>query len=375
MCHSTQEKSIKAVSCKSVYFSTGLLGPVSLTISLKGWFFGKIGCMKYQDKIYRTIEIDELVILDLIESPSMQRMKGVDQHGHFEPYFPGTAYSRFEHSLGVFILLKKFRASLLEQISGLLHDVSHTAFSHVADYIFSNGSGDKQNFQDDCLKEFIEKSEIPEILRNYEIDYRDILDDSKFPLKENELPDLCADRIDYFLRELPVINKATQEEIDEFIDNLTVINNLWVFREKRLAKKYAYLFLEVNNLFWSGLETAVMFKTTGDLMKYAIDKGMLTKEDLFTTDEEIWAKIRPAAEEDNTLKLLIDKADNKFKYKFHNENDYDLHALCKSRVVDPLFLDGKSLKKISEVDPEFFKLKEKYSKPKEYYVKFLERRN
>lgn len=242
----------------------------------------------------------------------MQRMKGIDQHGYFEPYFPGTAFSRFEHSLGVFILLKKFGAPLLEQIAGLLHDVSHTVFSHVADFVFSNGSGEKQSFQDDCFEEFIEKSEIPEILKKHKINYKDIFDDSKFPLKEKELPDLCADRIDYFLRELKVTSKANQEKINEFLDNLVIIDNLWVFKKKELAKKYANLFLEINNWFWSGLETAVMFKTTGDLLKYAIDKKILTKDDLFTTDKEVWAKIRPVADKDSDLKLLIDRANNKF---------------------------------------------------------------
>ena len=331
--------------------------------------------MKYRDRIYGTIEINEPVILELMESPSMQRMKGVDQHGYFEPYFPGTAYSRFEHSLGVFILLKKFGAPLLEQIAGLLHDVSHTVFSHVADYVYSNGSGEKQNFQDEVFKEFIEKSEIPEILKKYRINYRDILDDSKFPLKEKELPDLCADRIDYFLRELKVTKKATQEEIDEFVTNFTIVDNLWVFKNKNSAKKYAYLFLEINNWFWSGLESAVMPKTTGDLVKYAIDKKILTKDDLFTTDDAVWAKIRPSAEKDDNLKLLVDRANNKFEYSSRSKDDYDLHAFCKSRVVDPLFLEDKDLKRVSEIDSEFLKLKEKYSEPKKYYIKFLERRN
>lgn len=331
--------------------------------------------MKYRDRIYGTIEINEPVILELMESPSMQRMKGVDQHGYFEPYFPGTAYSRFEHSLGVFILLKKFGAPLLEQIAGLLHDVSHTVFSHVADYVYSNGSGEKQNFQDEVFKEFIEKSEIPEILKKYRINYRDILDDSKFPLKEKELPDLCADRIDYFLRELKVTKKATQEEIDEFVTNFTIVDNLWVFKNKNSAKKYAYLFLEINNWFWSGLESAVMPKTTGDLVKYAIDKKILTKDDLFTTDDAVWAKIRPSAEKDDNLKLLVDRANNKFEYSSRSKDDYDLHAFCKSRVVDPLFLEDKDLKRVSEIDSEFLKLKEKYSEPKKYYIKFLERRS
>ena len=97
-------------------------------------------------------------------------------------------------------------------MSGLLHDVSHTVFSHVADYIFHDGSGRYQNFQDDELEGFIERSEIPEILNKYGINCKDILDDSKFLLKERELPDLCADRIDYFFRDALAFRKATKKE-------------------------------------------------------------------------------------------------------------------------------------------------------------------
>jgi len=330
--------------------------------------------MEYQDKIYGKIIIEDPVVLKLVECPSMQRLKKISQHGHFEPFFPNTEFSRFEHSIGVFILLKRFNAPLLEQISGLLHDVSHTAFSHVADYIFSDGSGEYQNFQDDELENFIEKSEILEIFKKYGIDYKNILDDSKFPLKEKKLPDLCADRIDYFLREAKNLKKASQEDIDEFLNNFEIVDDLWVFKDKEMAKKYAYLFLDVNNFFWSGLETGVMFKTMGELMKYAIDSGIIKREDLFTTDKEIWERIRPEVEKNQNLKLLLDRADNKYKYIASNENDYDLFARCKSRVVDPLFLEKGVLKRVSDIDKEFVELKEKHSKPKEYYIKFLELR-
>ena len=36
------------------------------------------------------------------------------------------------------LLIKKLGGSVEEQIAGLLHDVSHTAFSHVIDYVFDN---------------------------------------------------------------------------------------------------------------------------------------------------------------------------------------------------------------------------------------------
>lgn len=330
--------------------------------------------MNYSDRIYGQIEIDEPVILDLINSKSLQRLKGISQHGHYEPYFPGTEFSRFEHSLGVYILLKKFNASLLEQIAGLLHDVSHTVFSHVADYVFKDGSGEHQNFQDDELESFIGKSEIPEILKKYRINWKDTLDDSKFLLKERKLPDLCADRIDYFLREAKNLEKATQEEIDEILDNFIIIDNLWVFKNKELAKKYAYLFLDINNFFWSNLETGVMFKTMGELMKYVLERKIITREDLFTTDKEVWEKIRNANNKDGNLALLIDRADNKYVYKAGDKNDYDLYAICKSRVVDPLFLEDNKLKRVSDEDKNFSDLKEKNSKPKEHYIKFLQLR-
>lgn len=330
--------------------------------------------MEYIDKVYGQVEFNEPVVLELINSKSIKRLKEVSQHGHFEPFFPGTNFSRFEHSLGVFILLKKFGAPLKEQIAGLLHDVSHTAFSHVADYVFHDGSGAHQNFQDDELESFIEKSEIPEILKKYNIDYKEILDDSQFPLKEKELPDLCADRIDYFLREAKNLKKAGQKEIDQILDNFEIINNFWVFKNKKIAKKYAYLFLDINNFFWSGLETGVMFKTMGEVMKYAIEKVIITKEDLFTTDDEVWNKLRPAAKKDKQFKLLIDRADNKYSYIESGKKDYDLFALCKSRAIDPLYIEGNKIQRLSRVDKKYKELQKKYSKPKEYYIKFLELR-
>ena len=39
--------------------------------------------------------------------------------------------THFEHSLGAFILVRRLDAALDEQIAALLHDASHTAFSHV----------------------------------------------------------------------------------------------------------------------------------------------------------------------------------------------------------------------------------------------------
>ena len=114
--------------------------------------------MKYTDRVYENIEIDEPVILELINSKTIQRLKDIDQAGYFEPHFPGTAHSRFEHSVGVYLLLKMYGAPIEEQIAGLIHDVSHSAFSHCIDYVLDAGSEKEHNHQDNVFDEFVRKS-------------------------------------------------------------------------------------------------------------------------------------------------------------------------------------------------------------------------
>ena len=109
--------------------------------------------------------------------------------------------------------------------------------------------------------------------------------------------------------------------------------------------------------------------------RMALDKKIIALNDLFTTEKEVWAKIRPASEGDSDLAHLLARVDNKVKYKDSTKEDYDFYCQIKPRIVDPLFLENKKLKRVSEINPEFFKLKEKYSKPKEYYIKFLEEVN
>ena len=77
-------------------------------------------------------------VVELLESKVMQRLKGVDQHGIPHYFCNLSPFSRFDHSVGVYLLVKNAGASDKEQIAALLHDASHTAFSHTADFLFKN---------------------------------------------------------------------------------------------------------------------------------------------------------------------------------------------------------------------------------------------
>ncbi len=332
--------------------------------------------MEYTDRIYGKIKIETPLILELINSPSLQRLKEIDQAGYFLYFWsPGAesykCYSRFEHSLGVFILLKKFGASLEEQAAGLIHDVSHGVFSHCLDYTLDEGSEKEQSHQDNIFGEFVRKSEIPGILKKYGLDADYFLNENNFPLKERPLPHLCADRIDYSLRSAIIFNEIEKKTVNYFLNNLIIKEKFWVFQDLENARKFAELFFKLDNVYYAGLPSGVMFRTVGDLLKYALKRGYVTRNDLYTTEGMVLDKIKNNLAADEKLKLLFDRMNNKIRFENNPEN-YDTHVFCKSRAIDPLFVFDGGIKKLSEIDKKWATIIEEESKPKEYFIKFYD---
>jgi len=323
--------------------------------------------MKYIDKVYGELEINEPVILEIINSPTMQRLKDIDQAGNPAPFYPCIPYTRFEHSVGVYLLLRKYGAPLEEQIAGLIHDASHSAFSHCVDYALEGSSQGKQDHQDNIFDEYIKKSEIPAILKKYDLDLDYILNDINFPLKENNLPDICADRIDYSLR--TAISFYEIDNADYFLDNLTATNGQWVFKDFTDAKKYAELFRKLNHDYYSGFYAAIMLQTVGDYLKYSLQKDYISHTDLYTTDKIVLEKIAPHLKKDEHLQILFDRMNNKIKAK-NDPQDFDRQVFCKSRIIDPLCFAEGQIKRVSDIEPSWLDVIKKESKVTEYFLKF-----
>ena len=83
------------------------------------------------------IEKDSFVE-EIINSKVIKRIKEIDQSGipaYYKEY-KIPKFSRYEHCVGVYLLLKQKTNYYKKSIAGLLHHVSHTAFSHVGDHLF-----------------------------------------------------------------------------------------------------------------------------------------------------------------------------------------------------------------------------------------------
>ena len=318
------------------------------------------------DRIYVKEEINEEVLIELINSQSMQRLKDISQHGMPEEYYYKPTFTRLEHSLGVLILLRRLGADLKEQIVGLLHDVSHTAFSHLVDWVL--GDPYKENFQDESHLEIIKNSELPEILRKYGYDYREIADVGTYSLLEREAPFLCADRIDYTLRDALVT--GVRFDLELILKHLINYKGKIVFDSAKAAKSFSDIYVKFQREDWGGDISKVYWHFLSDILKEALHKKIIYEKDFWTTDHKIIQNLLESGDE-NIIKKI--KALQK-GLKFEDSSSSQEAILLKSkfRYIDPEILVNNELKRLSELSREYREIIEKekseYNTPKRVMI-------
>ena len=303
------------------------------------------------DKIYGKFKITEPVLIELIKSKPVQRLKKIDQHGTqsiSRPEF--KIINRFEHSLGVMLLLRKFNASLEEQIAGLLHDISHTAFSHVVDFVFDDTKAD--NFHERHVHYIIKKSSIPGILKRYNLTADYVTDEKNFPLLELPEPNICADRLDYFLRDSHICyGFMDQRQLKKISQDLKVINGKWAFVSQSTAKFTAKKFIYTARHGWYHPQNQMGFIILGKIIKDVLKRKLINKKDLFTDDKIFIKKLNKLKDQKvNKGLYLLKNFEAKINYK-----NYDHVGHWKFRAIDPYVLKGNKLIRLSRLDQDFKK--------------------
>ena len=118
----------------------------------------------------------------------------------------------FDHSLGVYDIIRIYGGSLREQVAGLLYDASHTAFSHSAgDYMF--GMAGIKSYQDDIHCQSLIALGLDSVLKKHGFSVEAVeLHHNTLPLLKQKYPYLCADRIEYILHTGIVFNKVQKKK-------------------------------------------------------------------------------------------------------------------------------------------------------------------
>lgn len=297
--------------------------------------------MFIQDRIYGNFEIDSPVLIELINSPAVQRLKGINQLGVPQEFYPFQGFTRFEHSIGVMLLLKRLGASEEEQIAGLLHDASHTAFSHVIDFVVKEVGGD-ESYQDENHLSILSKTELPEILKKFEYNIETVTDYHLFGLLERPIPDLCADRVDYSLREF------SNEIVKECLKQISVREGFIVFLDIKTARLFADSYIERQRLNWGGAIAVNRYYYFAKALRRALELGVIKFEDFSKDDNYI-------------MRLIKDFKDPEFVKIMSALKTMDWDSFPKSerqmekkvRFVDPLCETQTGLKHLSEIDLDF----------------------
>ncbi|MGE8054043.1 HD domain-containing protein [Bacillus mycoides] len=292
--------------------------------------------MIISDVIYGEFKVDK-VLEELILSKPVQRLKGVHQAGASYLMNEKWNVTRFDHSVGAMLLIKKLGGSVEEQIAGLLHDVSHTAFSHVIDYVFDN---ENESYHEEIFSAVVKNSEIPAILSKHGYNYEDILlDDSKWTLLERSAPELCADRVDYTLRDMFTYGYISLEEAQDFLNDLIAVNGKMVLQSIEMAEWFTKTYYkEVIDFFMKPMNiygNDMLAKT----LKLALHKKIIHPDDFLLEDHELIMKLRLC--KDQEVDALLRKVHPSIEVK-EDRNEYDLHQKNKVRLIDPpLFREGE----------------------------------
>ena len=311
--------------------------------------------MKYTDTVYGSHSITEPMILDLLESQTLQRLRGVLQHGITAVLGITFPITRFDHSVGAMILVQRNGGSVSEQIAALLHDVSHTAFSHVADFVFGGPTG--VSYHEVKRREWMAQSDIPAILSKYGVDWTRFLDDERFPLLEQPSPRLCADRVDYFLRDSLALGILTQAEAAKLFESLAVAEGRLAVRDLDAARLFGYRYIETDKTSWSKTTAILLYELTARAIRAALERSVITENDLWGTDQVLWDIISQSKDPAvaASTKLIL-----RYRDFVVDDSEPTVRLQRKIRCIDPDVLTDGRIRPLSALDGEFRRYRDDY---------------
>ena len=292
---------------------------------------------KINDELYGEYYVDD-VIYEIINTKIFKRLKNIYQSGGGYLVNDLWNVNRQEHSIGTMILSLKFGGNIEEQIRALLHDISHTAFSHVIDYILKN---ENEDYHEKIQKNFLNDEELLSILRKYNLNIKRIMS-KNYSFLDDELPELSFDRIDYTLRDLFRQKRILHKDVREIVNNLAVYQNKLCFNSLEIGKWFQKLyFQEVVEYFQDPLNMYINTMLS-NLLASALNEKIIQLQDFNFTDECIIKKINSSSKKKELEDIINKKKFDEFLLLAEK-------IKVKKRYIDPYILVNNEIKRISEI--------------------------
>ena len=199
-------------------------------------------------------------------------------------------YSRLDHSLGVALIVWHFTHDKAQTIAGLLHDISTPVFSHVSD--FRKGDALTQTATEEPTARIIRRdAELGRLLAEDGLTPAQVEDYHIYPIADNEIPQLSADRLEYmFPSGMALDGSWTMDEIRHCYNDLVILKNEdgkdeLGFQHIEIAELYCEHFCMIGHILQLN-ENKLALHMLGQIMNLAEKEGVLSEEDFMTLSEK-----------------------------------------------------------------------------------------
>ncbi len=244
-----------------------------------------------------------------IQLPLMQRLAGVgllcgtDWTRLYKNRF---YYSRLDHSKGVALIVWHFTHDKAQTIAGLLHDISTPVFSHVSD--FRKGDALTQTATEEPTAAMVRRdTELGRLLAEDGLTTEQVEDYHIYPIADNEIPQLSADRLEYmFPSGMALDDSWTMEEISRCYNDLIILKNEdgkdeLGFRTLEIAELYCEHFCMIGHILQLN-ENKLTLQLLGQIMNLAEKAGVLSESDFMTLSEkEVMEKLDSVVESSSAV--------------------------------------------------------------------------
>ena len=290
----------------------------------------------------------------------MQRLKGISmvsacEHTKLIPH--KFFHTRYEHSIGVSLIVWNFTRDKKQTIAGLYHDIATPSFSHVVDYL--HGDYEKQESTEEKTEKFIKESkEIMALLKRDNIELEEIVDYHIYPIADNDSPRLSADRLEYTLSDGLVTQDAFSiESIERIYNDLRVLKNEdgedeIGFQNLNIAEEYIERASIMWHLFSGNSENNMIMQFWTDILRKMAEEKYITEQDLYKYSEiEIVNKIKHCPS--NKIRKAFEVFSNSTEVGRSDLEIKDKYCICikaKKRYTNPLVIDESgTIKRISDI--------------------------
>lgn len=230
-------------------------------------------------------------LLKYIAAPEFQRLSGVSMVSmDYSALYNFSHFSSvFQHSIGVALIIWNFTRDKKQTLAGLFHDIASPAFKHSIDYM--NGDSETQeSIEKDTGKIIRESKVVTRQLKKDNILPSEVSDYHIYPIADNDVPNLAADRLEYtFSNGYFLYDTWTLDQIKTFYADLTILKNENDLDEIGFQTPSIAADFVTNNLTLSanyhGDKARATLQFLGDMMQSMINSGYLNMDDLYVMSE------------------------------------------------------------------------------------------